>query len=182
MGSLGEDLAHAVRRLARRPAFALVATATLAVGIGGGTALFSVANAVMLRPLPYARPERLVLLWQKDLERGQPFVEMSYPTFLDWRAANPVFEELAGLPSTNQSWTLSGRGEPVELTGRLVSWSFFRVLGVPAALGRTLLPEDDRRGATRVVVLGHDLWRDRFGADPRVVGTSFVLDDEPNDV
>ena len=178
MGSFCEDLAHAVRRLARRPAFALVATATLAVGIGGATALFSVAHAVMLRPLPYARPERLVLLWQKDLQRGQPFVEMSYPTFRDWRAANPVFEELAGLPSTNQSWTLSGRGEPVELTGRLVSWSFFPVLGVPAALGRTLLPEDDRRGATRVVVLGHDLWRDRFGADPGVVGTSLVLDRE----
>ncbi len=179
MGSLGEDLAHAVRRLARRPAFALVATATLAVGIGGATALFSVAYAVMLRPLPYARPERLALLWQKDLQRGQPFVEMSYPTFRDWRAANPAFEELAGLPSTNQSWTLSGRGEPVVLTGRLVSWSFFRVLGVPAALGRTLLPEDDRRGAARVVVLGHDLWHHRFGADPRVVGTSLVLDEVP---
>jgi putative ABC transport system permease protein len=179
MPALGEDLAHAVRRLARRPAFAAVATATLAVGIGGATALFSVAHAVVLRPLPYARPDRLVMLWQEDLERGQPFVEMSYPAFRDWRAANPVFEDLAGLPSTNQSWTLTGRGEPVELTGRLVSWSFFRVLGVPPALGRTLRPEDDRRGAARVVVLGHDLWRNRFGVDPRVVGTSLVLDGEP---
>jgi hypothetical protein len=77
------DLAHAVRRLARRPGFVAVATATLAVGIGASTALFSVAHAVVLRPLPYARPERLVTLWQQDLERGQPFVEMSYPAFRD---------------------------------------------------------------------------------------------------
>ena len=69
------------------------------------------------------------MLWQRDAERGQPFVEMSYPTFRDWRASNPCFEDMAGLPSTNQSWTLSGRGEPVELVGRLVSWSFFDVLG-----------------------------------------------------
>jgi putative ABC transport system permease protein len=173
------DLAHAVRRLARRPAFAAVATATLAVGIGAATALFSVAHAVVLRPLPYAHPERLVMLWQQDLDRGQPFVEMSYPAFHDWRAANPVFEDLAGLMSTNESWTLAGRGEPVELTGRLVSWSFFQVMGVPPALGRTLLPEDDRRGAGRVVVLSHDLWRNRFGGDPRAVGASIVLDGEP---
>jgi predicted permease len=173
------DLAHAVRRLARRPAFVAVATATLAVGIGAATALFSVAHAVMLRPLPYAHPDRLVTVWQQDLDRGQPFVEMSYPAFRDWRAANPVFEDLAGLPSTNQTWTLTGRGEPIELTGRLVTWSFFEVMGVPPALGRALLPEDDRRGAARVVVLSHDLWRNRFGGDPRVVGTAIVLDGEP---
>jgi putative ABC transport system permease protein len=119
------------------------------------------------------------MLWQSDRERGQPFVEMSYPTFRDWRASNPAFEDLAGLPSTNQSWTLSGRGEPVELVGRLVSWNFFSVLGVPPKLGRTLVVEDDRRGAARVVVLGHALWRDRFGSDPRIVGASIVLDREP---
>jgi hypothetical protein len=76
---------------------------------------FSIAHAVILRPLPYAQPDRLVSLWQDDLRRGQPFVEMSYPTFRDWRERNTVFEDLAGLPSTNQSWTLRGRGEPVQL-------------------------------------------------------------------
>jgi putative ABC transport system permease protein len=179
MGSLRQDLAHAVRRLARRPMLTLVATATLAIGIGGATAIFSVAHAVILRPLPYAQPDRLVLVWQSDLQRGQPFVEMSYPTFRDWRARNTVFDDLAGLPSTNQTWILHGRGEPVQLVGRLVSWNFFSVLGVPPALGRALLPEDDRRGAARVVVLGHPLWRDRFGADPRVVGSFVVLDQQP---
>jgi hypothetical protein len=178
MGSLGLDFAHALRRLARRPLLACVATGTLAVGISGATAIFSVAHAVILRPLPYAQPDRLALVWQSDLLRGQPFVEMSYPTFRNWRARNTVFEDLAGLPSTNQSWTFRGRGEPVELVGRLVSWNFFSVLGVPPALGRALLPEDDRRGAARVVVLGHALWRDRFGADARVVGTSVALDQE----
>jgi putative ABC transport system permease protein len=176
LGALRQDLVHAVRRFVRRPLWTLVAAATLAGGISGATAIFSVAHAVILRPLPYAQPDRLVLVWQSDLRRGQPFVEISYPTFRDWRARNTVFEDLAGLPSTNQSWTLRGRGEPVELVGRLVSWNFFSVLGVPPALGRALLPEDDRRGAARVVVLGHALWRDRFGANPRVVGSSVALD------
>jgi len=179
MGAFRQDLAHAVRRLARRPGFTLVATLTLAVGIGGATALFSVAHAVILRPLPYAAPDRLALVWQSDRERGQPFVEMSYPAFRDWRAGNPAFEELAGLPSTNQSWTLRGKDEPVELVGRLVSWSFFRVLGVQPALGRALVEDDDRRGAARVVVLSHGLWRDRFAADPGIVGRSITLDREP---
>jgi putative ABC transport system permease protein len=179
MGSFRQELADGLRRLGRRPGFTLVATITLALGIGGATAIFSVAQAVVLRPLPYADPDRLVLLWQSDRERGQPFVEMSYPTFRDWRRSNSVFEDLAGLPSTNQTWTLSGRGEPVKLVGRLVSWSFFSVLGVQPALGRGLRPEDDRSGAARVVVLGHALWRDRFSGDPRVVGSSIVLDQQP---
>jgi putative ABC transport system permease protein len=153
-------------------------TATLALGIGGATAIFSVAYAVMLRPLPYAEPDRLVMLWQRDERRGQPFVEMSYPAFRDWRASNTVFEDLAGLPSTNQSWTLTGRGEPVELTGRLVSWNLFSVLGVAPALGRGFVPEDDRRGAVRVVVLGHELWRDAFDASPSIVGAGITLDRE----
>jgi len=178
MHSYREDLVHALRRIARRPAFAFVATATLALGIGGATAIFSVAHAVMLRPLPYAEPDRLVMLWQNDQERGQPFVEMSYPTFRDWRAGNAVFDDLAGLPSTNQSWTLDAHGEPVELTGRLVTWNFFSVLGVKPALGRAFVPEDDRRGAARVVVLGHELWRERFSADPGVVGSAIRLDGE----
>jgi putative ABC transport system permease protein len=179
MGALRQDLEFALRRLARRPGFTLVAAGTLALGIGGATAIFSVAHAVVLRPLPYPQPDRLALVWQSDRERGQPFVEMSYPTFRDWRSGNPAFEDLAGLPSTNQTWTLLGRGDPVELVGRLVSWNFFDVLGVRPLLGRTLVAEDDRRGAPRVVVLSHALWRDRFGSDARLVGSTLQLDHEP---
>jgi putative ABC transport system permease protein len=174
-----QDLRQALRRLARRPVATAVAVLTLAVGIGMTTAIFSVAHAVVLRPLPYAQPDRLVLVWQADRDRGQPFVEMSYPTFRDWRASRAVFEDLAGFPSTNQGFVLSGRGEPAGVSARLVSASFFDVLGVPPALGRVLQKEDDRRGAARVVVLSHALWRGRFDADPGIVGRAIVLDDEP---
>jgi putative ABC transport system permease protein len=178
MQAFGRDLAFAARRLVRRPAFALVAAATLAVGIGGASAIFSVANAVVLRPFPFRDPGRLVLLWQNDTRRGQPFVEMSYPMYRDWRQGSRVFTDLAGMPSTNQSWVLAGRGRPVKLVGRIVTASFFSVLGVAPALGRALVAADDLPGAGRVVVLGNALWRDRFGAAPDVVGRAIDLDGE----
>jgi putative ABC transport system permease protein len=177
--AFGRDLAFAGRRLARRPGFSAVAVATLTVGIGGASAIFGVANAVVLRPFPFHEPQRLVLLWQNDARRGQPFEEMSYPMYRDWRERSRVFADLAGMPSTNQSWVLTGRGRPVKLVGRIVTVNFFSVLGVAPALGRTLLPEDDRAGAGRVVVLGDALWRDRFGASPEVVGQAIILDGEP---
>jgi putative ABC transport system permease protein len=176
---MGHDLRQALQRLRRRPVATGIAILTMAVGIGATTAIFSVAHAVILRPLPYAHPDRLVLVWQSDRERAQPFVEMSYPTFRDWRADDTVFEDLAGFPSTNQGWVMTGQGEPTSVTGRLVSANFFDVLGVAPALGRTLRPEDDRRGAGRVVVLSDGLWRARFAADPGIVGRAVVLDDEP---
>ena len=114
-----QDLAQAARRLSRRPGFTLLAVLTLGLGLGGATALFSVADAVILRPLPFAEPERLVLFWQNDRTRNQPFVEMSYPAFRDYREQNQVFAELAGMPSTNQGLLLTGRGEPTPLEGRL---------------------------------------------------------------
>jgi len=166
---MGHDLRQALQRLRRRPVATAIAILTLAVGIGATTAIFSVAHAVILRPLPYAHPERLVLVSQRDRERGQPFVEMSYPTFRDWRADDTVFEDLAGFPSTNQGWVMAGQGEPTSVTGRLVSANFFDVLGVAPALGRTLRPDDDRRGAGRVVVLSDGLWRTRFSAAPGIV-------------
>jgi predicted permease len=179
MEGFRQDLVLALRRLGRRPGIAILGVATLAVGIGGATAIFSVADAVVLRPMPFADPGRLVVMWQSDRPRSQPFVEMSYPTFRDWRAHNFVFEDLAGMPSTNQSWVLTGRGEPAKITGRIVTASFFPVLGVPPARGRALLPEDDRQGAARVVVLSHALWRDRFGAAADVIGQAAVLDGQP---
>jgi putative ABC transport system permease protein len=174
--AFGRDLLLAARRLLKRPGFAVVAVATLAVGIGGTSAIFSVTHAVVLRPFPFHDPERLVLLWQTDTQRGQPFVEMSYPMYRDWRDRHRVFADLAGMPSTNQSWVLTGRGRPVKLVGRIVTANFFSVLGVPPALGRALVPEDDRAGVGRVVVLADALWRARFDASPDVVGQAVVLD------
>jgi putative ABC transport system permease protein len=177
-GSIGRDLVLAARRLGRRPGFTAVAVATLALGIGGTSAIFSVAHAVVLRPFPYHDPDRLVLLWQSDEQRGQPFVEMSYPTYRDWRDRNDVFTELAGMPSINQGWVLTLGDRPRGVNGRIVTASFFSVLGVAPALGRALVPEDDRVGAARVVVLSDALWRNAFGSAPDVVGRSIVLDGE----
>jgi len=153
--------------------------ATLGLGVGGATAIFSVADAVILRPLPFATPERLVLLWQSDTKKNQPFVEMSYPVYRQWRDQNRSFEAFAGMPSTNQSFNLTGRDEPVTLFGRWVTGRFFETLGVAPWLGRTLSTEDDRPGAPRVVVLSHALWRERFSEDASIVGQTLILDDKP---
>jgi putative ABC transport system permease protein len=182
MDSLRRDLVHAARRLRRRPAFTLVAVLTLGLGLGGATALFSVADAVVLRPLPFAEPERVVLFWQSHPPRDLSFVEMSYPAFRDFRARNQVFAALAGMPSTNQSYVLTGRGEPTPIEGRLVTAEFFPVLGVRPLLGRGFLSEEDRPGAPRVVVLGHALWRERFSADAGLIGQSLTLNDQPHTV
>ena len=179
MERLAQDLRQAARRLARRPAFTAIAILTLGLGLGGATALFSVADAVILRPLPFAESDRLVLFWQNDRTRAQPFVEMSYPAFRDYREQNQVFAELAGMPSTNQGLLLTGRGEPTSLEGRWVTGNFFSALGVSPLLGRALEPADDVAGAPRVVVLGHGLWRDLFSAAPEIVGQSLTLDDQP---
>src|SRR5437762_508390 len=178
MDGFGQDLRQAARTLARRPGLVVVAVVTIGFGIGAATAIFSVADAVVLRPLPFADPGRVVMLWQEDKARGERFIELGYPTFRDWRAQSRVFEELAGMPSTNQGWILSGRGEPVPVLGRWVTEPFFRLLGVSPVLGRVFRPEEDREGAPRVVVVGDALWRQRLGADPAVVGRTIVLDDE----
>ncbi len=104
MGGLWQDVSHALRRLARRPALTSVEIATLAAGVGVATALFCIADAVVLRPLPYRDASRLALVWQRDPGRAQPFVELSYPVFRGWREEGRAFEELAGMSSTNQSW------------------------------------------------------------------------------
>jgi putative ABC transport system permease protein len=182
LGTWWPELRQAARRLARRPALSAVASATLAVGLGGATAIFAVADAVLFRPLPYPDTDRLVLLWQSDLERNQPFVELPYAGYRDWRDQNPVFVDLAGMASVGQTWTLCGRGEPAGVTGRIVTGNFFSVLGVEAAIGRTLRPEDDRVGAAPVVVVSHRLWRDRLSPERGVLGQSLVLDGESHTI
>lgn len=176
--ALRQDLRQAARGLARRPGLTLVAVLTLGLGIGGATAIFSVADAVILRPLPFASPDRLVMLWQQDRIKDQPFVEIGYPAFRDWREQNRVFEDMAGMPSTNETWVATGRGDPYPVHGRWVTGRFFDVLGVRPARGRTLTPDDDRAAAPRVVVLSDQLWRERLSADPGIVGRTLVLNDQ----
>ncbi len=173
---------HALRRLTQSPGFSAVAVLTLALGIGGATAIFSVADAVVLRPLPYRDPDRLVVVWQAERDRNQSFIEVSYPAFLAWRDRSRMFESLAAMSSVNDEVILTGRGEPAPVEGRWVTSEFFSVLGVSPALGRPFRSEDDKVGAADVVVISHQFWRDRLSGTPDVIGESVTLDGKPRTV
>src|SRR5687768_10186689 len=173
LDALGQDLRFAARTLRRSPGFSLVAVLTLAVGIGATTAVFSVVDAALLRPLPYPEPHRVVFLTdQQDVE-----TPMSYPEFVEWRADTAVFSDLAAYFTTTLA--MSGAGEPEVLAGARTSASLARVLGVSATVGRTFRDDEDAPGAERVILLGDGLWRRRFGADPGVVGRTLSLNGRP---
>jgi len=176
MASAWQDLGYAARVLRKNPGFSLVAILTLALGIGATTAIFSVVNAVMLRPLPFANAERLVRLWESDLPRGRPEFSVSQPNFLDFRAQNHSFEGMAATASVNMTLASADGVEPV--TARAVSIDFLPALGAAPALGRNFLPEEDRPGGqTRVAVVTHGFWQRRLGADPNVLGKTVTLND-----
>ena len=172
------DLRQAVRALRRRPVLFVVAAGALAIGIGASTAVFSVVDAVLLRPLPFAEPERLFLLWQSIPARNEPFVEVSYPFLIGLRTRTRSLASIAAMPSVNSGFTLGGR-ERVRVDGRIVTGNFFDVLGARAALGRTFVESEDRVGAPRVIVVSHGLWQRRFGADPALVGRTLDVDGKP---
>ncbi len=174
MESFVRDVRYGIRTLARTPGFTAVVVLTLALGIGANTAIFSVLNAVVLRPLPFHDPERLVMIWETDPPRGNMQSVASYPSVQDWRSQSRSLKYIATfLP---QMHTLTGVERPEPLEGARVSAEFFPMLGVRPALGRTFLPEDDRVGAANVAILSDDLWRRRFGGDPAVVGGTLSLD------
>jgi len=176
MATLIQDLRYGLRMLARSPGFTAVAVLTLALGIGANTAIFSVVNAVMLRPLPFHDPDRLVRVVSFRLRDGIDD-NSSYPDFLDWRAQNHVFERM-GVYETS-GFALTGGGQAVHLSGATVSADMFSLLGVKPFLGRTPLPGEDKPGAVNgsdPVMLSHRFWRERFGADPKIVGQTIQLD------
>ena len=177
MDTLRQDLAYALRRLAHAPGFSLVAIATLALGIGANSAIFSVINAVLLKPLPYAEPGQLVMLSQTW--KGEPTV-YSPQNFLDVAAAAQSFESLAAVDGGGI--TLTGRGAPARLEGSAVSASFFGLLRARPVLGRGFRAEENEPGRNKVVVLSHALWRGRFGGDPAIVGQTIQLNREPHEV
>jgi putative ABC transport system permease protein len=170
---LRQDLRQSIRALYRQPAFALIAVATLGLGIGANTAVFSVVNGVLLSPLAYRDPERLVLLWESVPD--MPQILVSYPNYLDWRKQNRTFEDLA-IYNGFRSFNLTGDGEPERLPGGLASGNLFSLLGAEPVVGRLIGPSDDQLGAEAVAVLSDGFWRRRFGADPRVVGRAIRLD------
>jgi len=172
------DLRQALLALLRRPLLFAVAAGALALGIGASAAVFSVVDAVLLRPLPFAEPSRLVLLWQSIPERNAPFVEVSYPYMRELRARSRTMAAVAAMAGVNSGFTLGGP-EPVRASGRIVTGNFFEVLGAQAALGRTFVEAEDRVGVPRVVVVSHGLWQRQFGGDPRLVGRTLEVDGTP---
>jgi len=175
LADIERDLRFSLRTLRKSPGFALVALFTLALGIGAVTTIFSLINGVLLRPLPYADSGELVYMWEKLASFENAMV--TYPNFLDWRERNRVFEDLAAF--NDGSINLTGMGDPVELDVVRVSASMFPILRAQAHLGRTFLPEEDKLGGERVVVLTYGFWQDRFGGDPEVLGRALTLDGNP---
>jgi putative ABC transport system permease protein len=155
--------------LRKNPGFTLVAVLALALGIGANSAIFSVVNAVLLRPLPYPEAERLVFVQAVNSAHGITRSNVSPPDFAEWKNQNQTFQEMTAFVTGGA--ILSGNAEPERVPAALVTDSFFSVLGVKPARGRSLLPEDDRPGAEDVALISHGLWQRRFGADPNVIGS-----------
>ncbi len=175
METLRKDLVYALRMLLRAPGFSAIAILALALGIGANTAIFSVVDAVLLKPLPYQDADRLVKLWGRFEKIGLPNDRnwISAPEFEDIQRMNRSFSAVAAIGSGN--FNLTGVGRPERLVAALVSTSFFPLMGAQAQVGRTFLPEEGRRGNSDVVVLSHALWQRRFGSDPRLVGSKIEV-------
>ena len=180
----GQDIRFGLRGLSKNPGFGAVAVLTLALGIGATTAIFSVVYAVVIRPLPFAAPEQLVVAWKKDTTAYSPWVELSHAEFKDWQAQSRSFSGLAALPTLayGQGYVLTGRGEPALIESTKVTGRFFSTLGVRPALGRVLDEGDDLLNAPKAVIISHRLWRDRLGGDPQVIGRSITLTGEGHTV
>ena len=176
MESLLQDARFALRGLRRNPGFTAVALLTLALGVGANTAVFSLVNGIVLRPLPYPEADELVLLYQANVRSGETLGRVSFEDLTDWQARARSLASMAGFAPVPR--ILTGEGDPVEVETTFVTPAFFDVLGVRADLGRTLEP-DDHRLALRNAVISHGLWRTTLGGDPEVVGRSVLLLGEP---
>src|ERR1044072_6772373 len=176
LGDLLQDMRYGVRMLKNNPSFTLIAVITLSLGIGANTAIFSVVNAVLLQPLPYKNAAELLIISRTPGDEDNwPFSPGAYQ---DLRRNSTGFTELAAL--SNKGWpaNLTEWGEPTRLQGFQVSANLFALLGVAAEQGRTFYEEEDRPGANRVVVLSHELWRQRFGAEPQIIGQAITLNNQ----
>jgi hypothetical protein len=170
-----QDVRYSLRMLQQAPGFSVAMIGTLALTIGANAAIFGVVQAVLLGQLPFGDPDRLMAVWSRrvDGSRGP----LNIPDFIDFRDRNATFEQFAGFAAWNPS--LTSQGDAERLPGVRTTANLFRVLGVSAAAGRTLVPDDDRPGAGRVVVVTDGLWQRSFGGDPGIVGRSILLDGVP---
>lgn len=174
MRSLLREIRHAVRVLARSPGFAAVALLTLALGIGANTAIFSVVNALLLRPLPYANPQRLVMLYETSVADRSSVGPFSYPHFALIHAQAHSFSDVSAFAADD--FDLTGRGDPRQISAARVTWNFFDVLGVRPALGRNFFASEGQAGGNRVVILSYRFWASEFGGAQNAIGQSLTLD------
>ena len=175
MENMLHDLRYGIRMLLKNPGFTTVAVLALAIGIGANSAIFSVVNSVLLRPLPYQNPEQIVTLWtvNPSIHIGYDKFRTTVPQFLSYQSNTKVLQNLAAFKS--QQLSLENRGEPEKLGGVMVSIDFFSALGKQALLGRTFLPQEDKPGGEHVVILSFDLWKRRFASDSSIVGQAITL-------
>src|SRR3954471_705681 len=172
---ISQDVRYGLRMLLKNPGFTAIAVLALALGIGANSAIFSVVNTLLLRPLPYKNPDQLVVIWENATHLGFPKNTPSPANFLDWQKQATVFAGMAAFGE--RSFNLTGVGEPERLEGRRVSANLFDVLGVKAITGRTFVPDEDKPG-TKVAVLNESLWRTRFGGDQAIIGRAVTLNGE----
>ena len=177
LGGVWDDARYGLRALRNTPGVTAVALVTLALGIGANAATFSVVNAVLLRPLPFPDPDRLIAFWGSAPQMGLPVVRYPDALLVHFRTRSRTLDQMGTYnPAT---FTLTGGGEPERVVGALVTTGLFSTLGRAPLLGRTFLPEEETAGRNQVAVLGHGLWQRRFAGDPAIVGKSIVLDDSP---
>jgi putative ABC transport system permease protein len=175
MESLLQDVRYGLRMLRKSPGFTAVAVITLALGIGANTAIFTMVNAVLLRPLPYRDPDRLVMVWEQNPHRGWFENIVSSANFLDWKKQNHVFADMAAFESV--SFNLTGDNKPEQIAGERVTINLFSVLGVQPVRGRWFVPEEERRGRA-AAILSYGLWQQRYGGDLGIVGRNISLNGE----
>src|SRR5215471_15221615 len=172
MEKLLQDVRYGLRLMLSRPGFTFIAIVALALGIGANTAVFSVVNGVLLRPLSYQDPDRLVRIWEKWGEFNQGSV--AYLNFKDWQAQNQAFQQMAAY--RHETYTITGGAFPERVSGRPVSALFFSTLGVSPALGRDFLPGEDQPGSPLVAIVSNQFWKTRMGAAASAVGSTIALD------
>ncbi|OLB17269.1 MAG: hypothetical protein AUH16_11190, partial [Acidobacteria bacterium 13_2_20CM_57_7] len=172
-----KDIRYGLRTLAKNPGFTMVAVLTLALGIGANTAIFSVVENVLLRPLPYPQPGNLVQIWN-TYPPQVPRAALSPGDYADWRQQNASFSEMGCYAHISQGFNLTGEGEPQRVLGSYASAGLFPLLGIRLAAGRYFIAEEDRAGSSPVVILSHHLWQSRFGGDAAVIGRTIKLDNQ----
>jgi len=180
METLFKDIRYGIRGLLKRPGFTVIALITLALGIGANTAIFSVVNAVLLRPLPFQKPEELVIVWEDLAFAGFPHNTPAPANYVDWKTQNQSFVDMAA--SRETSFNLTGDGEPERVSAYAVSANFFPLLGVQPLLGRSFVSEEDQPGGSKAVVLSYGLWQSRYGGDRNILNREVLLNGEKHAV